>query len=224
MSTDNGAILEAPALASTTSNLTAKLGLEIIGQNQTDGQINQADIVITPAEEYLWLQERDIWQQHVFWTRMAIIAISQNSDDQGPVVNRLLRNYKDMADAVNPYYGRETAKEYGDRIRDHLLIAAALVSAVRDDNKTAIEIENTRWYKNAEDIAKLESNITNLSLQDRKTMWFEHLNFTKNETLQLHNKDYNASIDTFDRIQEQGNMMADSLTQGTISQFPKAFH
>jgi hypothetical protein len=40
----------------------------------------------------------------------------------------------------------------------------------------------------------------------------------------LANKDYNASIDTFDRIEEQSNMMADSLAQGIIIQFPEKFH
>jgi hypothetical protein len=213
------AVLATPTLGSIRGNLTSDLEPAIIGQ------INQMDRVITPAEANLWLQERTLWQEHVFWTRMAIISILQNSDDKNPVINRLLRNYDDMAETIEPYYGNETAKKYGDLIEDHLLIAAALVSAVRDGNQTAIASANDMWYKNADDIAEFESNMSiNLLPQDRKAMWREHLNLTKNETIQLANKDYNASIDTFDRIEEQGNMMADSLAQGIIIQFPEKFH
>ncbi len=211
-------VLAAPTFGSIGGNLTTALEPEIMGQ------INQTDTIITPAEANLWLEERTLWQEHVFWTRMAITAILQNSEDQGPVVNRLLRNYGDMAEVLGPYYGNETAKEYGDLIRDHLLITAALVSAVRDRNQAAIVNANNQWYKNADDIAKFESNLSpNLTLKDRMAMWHEHLNLTGNEVLQLSNKDYNASIDTFDRIEEQSSMMADSLTQGIISRFPDKF-
>jgi hypothetical protein len=212
-------VLAAPTLGSIRGNLTSTLEPDIIGK------INQTDMIITPAEANLWLQERTLWQEHVFWTRMAIISILQNSEDKNPVINRLLKNYGDMSETIVPYYGNETAKRYGDLIKDHLLIAAALVSAVRDGNKTAIASANDMWYKNADEIAEFESNLSiSLLPQDRKAMWREHLNLTKNETVQLANGDYNASIDTFDRIVEQGNMMADSLAQGIIIQFPERFH
>ena len=55
-------------------------------------------------------------------------------------------------------------------------------------------------------------------------MWRDHLNLTKNETLQLNNKDYNSSIDTYDRIEQQADMMADDLTNGIIEKFPDSFH
>jgi len=94
-----------------------------------------------------------------------------------------------------------------------------------DFEQTAIASANDMWNKNADEIAEFESNLSiSLLPQQRKAMWREHLNLTKNETLQLANGDYNASIDTFDRIVEQGNMMADSLAQGIIIQFPERFH
>lgn len=216
-------VLIAPTFGSiggnlTLENLTSELEpMTIVEMNQTSG-------VITPAEANLWLEERTLWQEQAFWTRMAIMSMLQNSPDQGPVLNRLLRNYGDMAEVIGPYYGNETAKEYGDLIKDHLLIAAALVSAVRDRNQVAIENANNQWYTNADDIAKFESNLSsNLTLKDRTAMWHEYLILTENEILQLSNGDYNTSIDTLDRIEEQASIMADSLTQGIISQFPDRF-
>lgn len=216
-------VLVAPTFGSIGGNLTLEnLTLEL--EPITIVEMNQTSGVITPAEANLWLEERTLWQEQAFWTRMAIMSMLQNSPDQGPVLNRLLRNYGDMAEVIGPYYGNETAKEYGDLIKDHLLIAAALVSAVRDRNQVAIENANNQWYTNADDIAKFESNLSsNLTLKDRTAMWHEYLILTENEILQLSNGDYNTSIDTLDRIEEQASIMADSLTQGIISQFPDRF-
>ncbi len=212
-------LIASPALGAIGGNLSEELEPEIVGQ------VNQTDVVITPAEESLWLQMRTLWQEHVFWTRMAIISIIQDSEDKGPVLNRLLRNYEDMAETLVPYLGNETAREYGDLIEEHLQIAAELVTAAKEEDQTAFEDANARWYENADEIAAFENTtIPKLALEERKAMWYEHLNLTKNETVELLNKDYNTSIDTFDLIEEQANMMADSLANGIIQQFPERFH
>lgn len=212
-------LMVSPTLCAVGGNLTEELKPEIIGQ------VNQTDVIITPAEESLWMQMRTLWQEHVFWTRMAIISIIRDSEDKGPVLSRLLRNSEDMAEALGPYMGNESSHEYGTLIKEHLLIAADLVTAAKDNDQTAFENANNRWYENADKIAGFENNtIPKLALDGRKAMWYEHLDLTKNETAQLLNKDYNASIDTFDLIEEQANMMADSLANGVIQQFPERFH
>jgi hypothetical protein len=212
-------LMASPALGAIGGNLSEELEPEIVGQ------LNQTDVVTTPAEESLWLQMRTLWQEHVFWTRMAIVSIIQNSEDKGPVLNRLLRNYEDITETLVPYLGNETANEYGNLIKEHLLIAAELVTAAKEDDQTAFEDANARWYENADKIAAFENTtIPELALEERKAMWYEHLNLTKNETVELLNKDYNTSIDTFDLIEEQASMMADSLANGIILQSPEKFH
>lgn len=211
--------MASPALGAIGGNLSEELEPEIVGQ------VNQTDVVITPAEESLWLQERTLWQEHVFWTRMAIISIIQDSEDKGPVLNRLLRNHEDMAETLAPYLGNETASEYGNLIEKHLQIAAEMVTAAREDDQTAFEDASARWYENADEIAAFENTtIPKLALDERKAMWHEHLNLTNNEVIELLNEDYSTSIDTFDLIEEQANMMADSLANGIIQQFPERFH
>lgn len=78
--------------------------------------------------------------------------------------------------------------------------------------------------QNAEIASFKNKTIPMLTLEMRRAMWQEHLNLTKNETQELLAKDFNASIDTFDRIEEQSNFMADSLAEGIIQQFPEKFH
>ena len=211
-------VLAAPTQSSIGENLTTMMEPTIIGQ------INQTDRIVSPAEANLWLQQRTLWQERAFWTRMAIMAILQNSADKGPVVKRLMRNYEDTTQNLVPYYGNETSEKYGNLIRDNLLITADFANAVRQKDQTALANASVEWNKNVEEIADFENTLgANLTQIDRRAMWLQQLNLTKNETMQLFDKDYSASIDTFDRIEELSSMMADSLANGIIRRFSEEF-
>jgi hypothetical protein len=212
-------LLSLPAFGAIGGNLTDELDPEIIGQ------VNQTDIVITPAEESLWLQLRTIWQEQVFWKTLAIQAIIQNSEVRDPIVGRLMRNYEDMAETLGPYFGNENANLYGDLIKEHLQLSADFALATREEDKMALEGITNRLYENGDEIASFENNtIPRLSLEERRAMWHEYLNLSRNETTEFLNGDYNKSIDTLDRSLEQASMMADSLANGIIQQFPESFH
>lgn len=212
-------LMASPALGAIGGNLSEELEPEILGQ------VNQTDVVITPSEASLWLQLRTLWQEQIFWTRMAIVSIIQDSEDKGPILDRLLRSSEDMTETLVPYLGNETASDYGDLTKEHLQIATEMVTAAVKNDQTAFEDANARWYENADEIAAFENTtIPKLALDERKAMWHEHLNLTNNEIIELLNEDYSTSIDTFDLIEEQANMMADSLANGVIQQFPERFH
>lgn len=212
-------LIAAPGFGSVSGNLTDELEPVIIGQ------INQTDVVTTPAEESIWLQLRTVGQENVFWTRTAITATIQGGGEKDPVINRLLRTSKDISETLIPYLGKEAAGKYGALIEEHLNTTLELATATKEGNQTTLKNANSRLYKNADEIATFENTtIPPLSLNDRKAMWYEHINLTANETNELLNKDYNASINTMDRIEEQANLMSDSLANGVILQFPDKFH
>ncbi|MDD1758244.1 MAG: hypothetical protein LUQ22_05875 [Methanotrichaceae archaeon] len=179
---------------------------------------------ISPSEENLRLVFRTLWVEHVVWTRLAIMSLASGSDDKDPVLNRLLKNYGDMANALKPFYGNETGDKYGDLIKEHLVIAAELVEAAKAGNTTEVTDADKRWHENANKIATFENTINpNLKLQDRKDMWNEHLNLTKTEAVAILNKDYPDSISTYDMIEQNAMMMADALTDAIVKQFPGKF-
>jgi hypothetical protein len=211
-------LLSAPALGSIGANITEELEPEVIGQ------LNETDVVITPAEGNFWLQMRTLWQENALWTRLAIVSGIQESEDRDVVLERLMRNYGDMAEAISPYFGNESADEYGDLIEGHLQKAIDFAAAAREKDSPTQEEVSDEWYENADETARFEnSTIPKLSFIERRAMWFELINLTKNETVQVLDKDYAASIDTFDRIEEQASIMADSLAEGIIRQFPERF-
>ena len=77
-----------------------------------------------------------------------------------PVVQeRLLRNATDLGNCLRPFYGDKIADRYAELIKEHLVLAAELVTAAaKGDAKKAAEKEK-QWYRNADEIAEFLSSI-----------------------------------------------------------------
>jgi hypothetical protein len=109
-------------------------------------------------------------------------------------------------------------------IEEHLLIAAALVEAAKAGNSTAAADSEKKWYENADEIAAFENSInSNWNKTDLMAMWHDHLKLTKAEAVARLTKNYTADVEAFDQIQAQANMMADSMANGIVQQFPDKF-
>jgi hypothetical protein len=48
---------------------------------------------------------RKLWEDHITWTRGYLVAAQANHPDANLVLGRLLKNQKDIGDAIVPYYG-----------------------------------------------------------------------------------------------------------------------
>lgn len=178
---------------------------------------------ITPKKFELYQNMRKLWEDHVTWTRLVIVGITGNVPGTNEATIRLLGNAKDMAVAITPYYGQAAADKFQTLMEDHLKIAAKLVTEAKSGNKNATQTE-ADWYKNADDIANFLSEANpNWPKDDVKNMLYEHLEWTKKEAVARLEKKYADEIEIYDTIHGQALMMADTLSQGTIMQFPDNF-
>ena len=57
---------------------------------------------------------RKLWEDHITWTRLAVISLTTDAPDTQATVGRLLRNQTDIGNAIEPYYGNK-AEEPADR-------------------------------------------------------------------------------------------------------------
>ena len=55
-------------------------------------------------------------------------------------------------------------------------------------------------------------------------MFYEHLALTKAEALSFLNKDYEAGVKLYDKIEKEALEMADMITDAIVKQFPQVFH
>lgn len=185
---------------------------------------------VTPGDEFskqevqLITEMRELWHQHVAWTRMVILSIVENLADLDVVTQRILRNPFDFAMVLKDYYGAEAAEKFRDLLKEHLVIAAELVKAASiKDTKKAKELEE-KWYQNADEIAGFMASIDPYwSEEDWKDMLYEHLSLTKSEAVDRINKNYASDVKIYDDIEDQAMKMADTMSEGIIRQFPKKF-
>lgn len=183
----------------------------------TDSEISksQADL-----SDYI----RELWEQHVTWTRLTILSLVFDLPDIDLVTNRLLRNPQDFEALLKLLYGDKEASTFADLFTNHLVIAAELVKAAKaGDNNGAADAEK-RWYANADQIADFLADTNPYwSREDWKTMLYKHLAMTKDEAVNMLTGKYSESITGFDKIEEQALLMADVMTNGIVNQFPDIF-
>ncbi len=190
----------------------------------TQRQLGGDTPVISENELNLRSNLRKLWEEHVAWTRMAIISAASDSPDLNVVVDRLLRNASDMAAALKPIYGDENAYKFGNLIYEHLSVALQLVKAVKAGNIQAAQNAEKQLYVNADQIANLLNSINPyINSNEFKKMLYTHLALTKAEALAQLNHEYEKSISLYDQIENQALLMADMMAYGIVKQFPNLF-
>ncbi|WP_254124824.1 acetylglutamate kinase [Neobacillus sp. 114] len=179
---------------------------------------------VSEREDRLKSSMRMVWEQHVFWTRLVINSIAFNLPDLAANTARLLRNATDMGNLLKPFYGNKIAAQFANLIREHLVIAAELVTAAKAGNQKAVADARRRWYANGAEIAEFLSKINPfISRKEFQEMFFEHLALTEREAVLILQQNFKESIAVFDKIELEALEMADTITFAIVKQFPRKF-
>jgi len=168
---------------------------------------------------------RKLWEDHVTWTRLAVISLTTGMPDTDATVGRLLRNQVDLGNAVKPFYGAAAGRALTGLLREHILIAADLIAAAKAGDSDQVASEQARWNANADEIATLlsKANPRNWKLGEMRAMMRSHLRLTTNEVVARLQGDWAADVRAYDRIHVQILHMADMLSDGLVEQFPARF-
>src|SRR5215216_3191288 len=167
---------------------------------------------------------RKLWEDHITWTRVVIIGILDELPGTDVYIVRLLQNYEDMEEALAPYYG-DDAEVLGDLIKDHLVIAAEILTAANNGDTDAMNDAIERWYANAHDIAVQmnEMNPQFWPLEETEQMWVEHLDATLAEAVAHLEGRFEDEVAAYDKVHDLALEMADFMSNGVIKQFPSKF-
>ena len=73
---------------------------------------------------------RELWSDHIVYTRSFIVSASAGAADTAEVLQRLLRNQDEIGEAIKPYYGDAAGTQLASLLRNHIQLAGkALVAA-----------------------------------------------------------------------------------------------
>jgi hypothetical protein len=180
-----------------------------------------------PAQRQLVFHDgmRKLWEDHVTWTRLAIISLTTGSADTEATVGRLLRNQVDIGNAIKPFYGKAAGTQLTKLLQAHILIAADLIAAAKAGDGVKLADAQSRWQANAGELAVFlsQANPHSWKLGAMNAMLKEHLRLTANEAVARLQGKWAADVAAYDQIHLQALHMADMLSSGIVKQFPRRF-
>jgi len=168
---------------------------------------------------------RKLWEDHVTWTRLAIISLETGTPDTDATVARLLRNQTDIGNAIKPYYGSAAGTALTAQLRTHILIAADVIAAAKAGDQTKLADAQARWTANADQIAATLNSVNPRywKLATMKAEMHMHLKLTTDEAVARLQGNWNADVAAYDAVVQHILHMSDMLTDGIIKQFPARF-
>ena len=180
---------------------------------------------VTTQELALRSEMNRLWEDHITWTRLAIISLTTGSADTEATVGRLLRNQADIGDALKPFYGDAAGAEVTKELRLHILIAADVVAAAKSGDQAELTDAQRRWERNADDIAALLNSVNPRfwELAAMRAEMHKHLDLTTQEAVARLQGDWAGDVAAYDQIHVHILHMSDLLSTGLVKQFPKRF-
>ncbi|MEO8264405.1 MAG: hypothetical protein ABI706_02735 [Ilumatobacteraceae bacterium] len=179
----------------------------------------------TDRQAALRADMRKLWEDHITWTRLYIIAAEAGSADTDATATRLLQNQTDIGNAIKPLYGDAAGTQLTALLRDHILTAGDLIAAAKAGDTAKVATDKDKWYANADAIADFlaAANPANWPATEMRQMMHDHLDNTLAEAVDHLGGKYAADIADYDKVHTQILAMADMLTNGIIAQFPDKF-
>ena len=180
---------------------------------------------VSSSQAALRSNVRVLWEDHVMWTRLAIISLTTGSPDTTATVGRLLRNQADIGNAVKPFYGTAAGNKLTAELRKHILIAADVIAAAKAGDKAKLADAQARWRSNANDIAALLASVNPRywTAARMKAEMSKHLALTTQEAVARLQGRWAADVAAYDQVQHHILHMSDLLADGLVKQFPDRF-
>jgi hypothetical protein len=195
------------------------------GHAHAHGNAPHHATAVTPKQVALRNDMRRLWEDHITWTRLAIISLTTSSPDTEATVGRLLKNQTDIGTAVKPFYGAAAGNELTRQLRAHILIAADVIAAAKAGDAAKLADGQARWAANGEDIAVVLHSVNprHWKLAQMKAELRMHLRLTTEEVVARLQGDWNADVAAYEKIHRHALHLSDLLATGLIKQFPGRF-
>lgn len=102
---------------------------------------------------------RELWTDHVVFTRNFIVSASAGAGDTAVALQRLLRNQDEIGDAIKPYYGDAAGAQLATLLRSHIQLAGrALVAAKGSQQAMGMSGTVTTTTSMRSDTTQIKSN------------------------------------------------------------------
>lgn len=179
---------------------------------------------ISPAHFTLSNDMRAAWDNHIIWTRLAIVSILGDLRDTDAATKRLLKTADEISRIFGPFYGDAAAREIGRLLTGHIEIAGEMLTALHKGERERAKDADRRWHENADQMARAFSRLNpEYSFRETQRMLYRHLELIKEQVAKRMAGRYSEDVAAFDEYHGQAMDMADFFASGLVRQFPQRF-
>jgi hypothetical protein len=188
-------------------------------------KVTHASPLLSQKSVALHADMRKLWEDHITWTRLAIISLEGGTPDADATVARLLRNQVDIGNAIKPLYGAGAGNALTKELKSHILIAADVIAAAKAGDQAKLADAQKRWVENADRIAALLHSVNPRfwPLAALEAEMHMHLALTTEEAVAHLQQKWTADVAAYDKVHRHILHMSDLLADGIVRQFPARY-
>jgi len=198
----------------------------VVSDTLTDGIAQQFTHTVkqeprSDREQELQLSMRNLWQDHVTWSRVVILDTLAGLRDKDTAVARLMLNQIEIGDAIKPYYGDVIGNQLAKLLKTQIVLTLQMVSEAMGKTDRLVAEPKQQWYANGDEIVALLTQINpGWDATVLKALMKHQLDLTLAETNARLAGDWDEDVRDFDALVTQILIMSDVLSNGISAQFP----
>ncbi len=179
---------------------------------------------VTEKEKQLSNYLRKLFAEHALWTKNYMNSFLTNAPNIDDTAKRVQKNQEQIGRALGMWYGTDAGKKIGQLFLKHISYFELMLKEMLEKNKNGSIIAEKRWHDATNQLVDYitsinpKINVTALS-QNFKTY---NENITSAATAKYRKK-HSEEITSFDKINNQAEVIADMLTEGIVKHFPSQF-
>jgi len=168
---------------------------------------------------------RDLWVGHIFWVRNVVVdTLAGNKQAAAASEKAVVANARQIAAAIEPYYGKEAADKLFGLLAGHYGAVKEYAEATAAGSKGKQDAAFKRLAANANEIARFLSGANpNLPYDSLNGLLLAHGGHHIQEIQQLKGKQYAEEAQTWEAMKKHMYVIADALAGAIAKQFPKQF-
>jgi hypothetical protein len=168
---------------------------------------------------------RDLWLGHIYWVQHAVLDNSKNSLAQRDTVKKEVdANTKQLADMLTPFYGEARSQKFLSLLDINIGAVREYSEATVADNKSKQDAALARLASNANDFGSFFSGINPyLPESTVRGLIAAHGAHHVLQINQYKKKDYAHLDETWKMMRAHVYVIADTLMEAIVKQFPGKF-
>ena len=199
----------------------AAIAADAPAAHQTPAKVAPSADKVSATREVM----RDLWADHIFWVRNVVMAASaKNGAERKAAEDNVVANAKQIAAAIEPYYGKAASDQLFALLAGHWGAIKAYLDATNASDQAGTSKALKDLNDNAGAIATFLSGANpNLPKDTVLSLYSTHGAHHVAQIQAVHNGQFDQEAVNWGVMRKHMNIISDALVSAIAKQFPEKF-